>query len=218
MSFTSRLAAWTNCKLIQRSDGPGMYYHLAVLQIYVLLHWNVMFLYWLSIIDWNVQHCTLWPTHPQYSLVFCPLAPTLVHHELVQEDKAQRAKGMNSILDQMFYHYPSAAKDSQYVAAETQATSLTESYAPQGPTGKTQWGHVTELTATTPTSDPSTSAPSTQVQWTLRALGCPQPYLLSWVWEGVHICTNASWRRPWHSPRNWRHQSWCCILSQSKLY
>ena len=73
----------------------------------------------------------------------------------------------------------SQTADSQYVAVETQATSLTESYAPQGPTGFSQWGHVIELTATTPTSDPSTSAPSTQVQWTLRALGCPQPYLLS---------------------------------------
>ena len=51
ISLASRLAAWTNCKLIQRSDGPGMYYHLAVLQIYVLLRWNVTFLYWLSIID-----------------------------------------------------------------------------------------------------------------------------------------------------------------------
>ncbi|KIM69289.1 hypothetical protein SCLCIDRAFT_19897 [Scleroderma citrinum Foug A] len=73
--------------------------------------------------------------------------------------------------------------DLQYVATETQATSLTESYAPQGPTGLSQWGHVTELTAAMPTSDPSISAPSTQVQWTLWALGRPQPYLLSRVRE-----------------------------------
>ena len=73
--------------------------------------------------------------------------------------------------------------DSQYVATETQATSLTESYAPQGPTGLSQWGHVMEFTTAMPTSDPSISAPLTQVQRTLQTLGHPQPYPLSRVWE-----------------------------------
>ena len=77
----------------------------------------------------------------------------------------------------------SQTTDLQYVAVETQATSLTESYAPRGPTGFSQWGHVTELTAAMPTSDPLISAPSTQVQQTLQALGHPQPYPLSWVQE-----------------------------------
>ena len=73
-----------------------------------------------------------------------------------------------------------------YTTAETQASSSTLPVEPYGPPGSnvfSRWGHAMDLAIATPTSDPSISTPSTQIQPTLRALSRPQPYPLSRVRE-----------------------------------
>ena len=88
------------------------------------------------------------------------------------------------------YVGPSGFSHSQivepYVIAETQASSSIlsiGSYGPPGLAGFSQWDHATDLTIATPTSDPSISTPSVQIQPTLRTLSRPRPYPLSRVRE-----------------------------------
>ena len=88
------------------------------------------------------------------------------------------------------YVGPSGFSHSQivepYVIVETQASSSIlpiGSYGLPGLAGFSQWDHATDLTIATPTSDPSISTPSVQIQLTLRALSRPRPYPLNCVQE-----------------------------------